>query len=279
MQAKTILTVVSDDQAPADLDAAIAFCRDSDAHLSVLIVGAAPPPPVVTYGGLSADVWVEATEAARAKIAESGEALEAHLQSAGIPSDVATRISPSGMVDDDIGERARYADITLIAATTEAKDGITDHQIANGVLFHASKPLLVCRKPGASFPDPKRVVLAWDASREASKAAHDTIGLMRGADEVRILLIDPDPVMGGHGPEPGADIATYLARHGINVVVERVASSGQTIDECILRYSQDQGADLVVMGAYGHSRLRERIFGGTTEAMLKQSTVPVLMTH
>jgi len=279
MQAKTILTVLGVEQSPGALDAAIEFCRQTETHLSVLIIGHAPPPPAVTYGGLSADLWVEATEAAREKIAASREAAEAHLQKAGISSDVATEITPTSLIDDEVGRRARYADLTIIAADAETENAVDDHKVANGVLFAASKPLLLMRKPSASIGKPKRIILGWDASREAAKAAHEAIGLMRDADEVRIALIDPEPINDGHGPEPGSDIATFLARHGIAVVVDRIASGGRSISDCLMQVAGDHSADLVVMGGYGHSRLRERIFGGTTEAMLKQDKVPVLMMH
>lgn len=278
MRAKTILTLLGDEQSPDFLNPAIDFCRQTDSHLSVLIVGAAPPPPTVTYGGLSADLWVEATTAAREKIEKCRDATEAHLQAAALSSDVTTEVAPSGLIDDEIGNRARYADLTLVAAPEQAEDGITDHQIANGVLFHAAKPLLLLRNEKPTFP-PKRIVLAWDASLEASKAAHEAIGLMQAAEDVRIVLIDPEPVKAGHGPEPGSNIATFLARHGITVTVDRVAGSGQNISDCLIQFAGDCDADLIVMGAYGHSRLRERIFGGTTEAMLKQASIPVLMMH
>jgi nucleotide-binding universal stress UspA family protein len=130
-----------------------------------------------------------------------------------------------------------------------------------------------------SFPAAKRVMICWDASVEASKAVRDAIGLMQAADEVHAVLVDPVPSFEGHGPEPGADLAAYLGRHGIEAVVHRLPREGKETGEMLRRTAVDLNADLMVMGGFGHSRLRERIFGGTTTSMMKGIAVPVLMAH
>ena len=130
-----------------------------------------------------------------------------------------------------------------------------------------------------SFPAVRRLMIAWDASVEASKAVRDAIGLMQKAEEVHAVLIDPVPSFEGHGPEPGADLAAYLGRHGIETTVHRMPKEGKETGELLRRTATDLGADLIVMGGFGHSRLRERIFGGTTTSMLKNVVVPVLMAH
>jgi nucleotide-binding universal stress UspA family protein len=122
-------------------------------------------------------------------------------------------------------------------------------------------------------------MVGWDASVEASKAVRDAIGPMQAAREVHAVLIDPVPSFEGHGPEPGADLAAYLARHGIKAVVHRLPREGKETGEVLRRTASDLGADLIVMGGFGHSRLRERIFGGTTTSMMKNVIVPVLMAH
>jgi nucleotide-binding universal stress UspA family protein len=134
--------------------------------------------------------------------------------------------------------------------------------------------------PGETvFPKPGRVMIAWDASVEASKAVREAIGLMKTAEAVDAVLIDPVPSFEGHGPEPGADLATYLGRHGIGVTVHRVPKEGREVAEIIARCTVDLAADMVVMGGFGHSRLRQRIFGGTTTTMIKDPPVAVLMAH
>ena len=139
--------------------------------------------------------------------------------------------------------------------------------------------MLLLPKGSAGFPHSQRVMIAWDASVEASKAVRDAIGLMQKAAEVHAVLIDPVPSFEGHGPEPGADLATYLGRHGIEATVHRLPREGKDTGEMLRRTATDLAADLIVMGGFGHSRLRQRIFGGTTTDMLKEATIPVLMAH
>lgn len=121
-------------------------------------------------------------------------------------------------------------------------------------------------------------MLAWDSRLEAAKAAREAIDMMKHA-EVHVTLVDPQASSARSGEEPGADVAAYLARHGIAVTVDRLASGSRPVDEVLNQHALDVSADLVVMGGYSHSRLRERIFGGVTKAMLGESRVPVLMIH
>ena len=111
------------------------------------------------------------------------------------------------------------------------------------------------------------------------KAVRDAIGLMKSAEAVHAVLIDPVPSFEGHGPEPGADLAAYLARHGISATVHRLPKEGKETGEVLRRTAIDLAADLIVIGGFGHSRLRERFFGGTTSDMIKSAAVPVLMAH
>ncbi len=92
-------------------------------------------------------------------------------------------------------------------------------------------------------------------------------------------MVDPRASYGRNGEEPGADVAGYLVRHDVSVAVERLPSEGRSVDEVLNRYAQDASAELIVMGAYGHSRMRERVFGGVTQSMLETATVPLLMVH
>ncbi len=278
MHAKTILTVLAGDQQPEDLDPAIEFCRENEAHLSVYLIGVSPPPPTLTYGGLPADVWVQAVDEARDEIAQRSEAVEAHLKSSDITCDVAYELTPSSLIDDEVGRRARYTDMTLLVSS-DAEDVALKHHIIGGALFESDRPLLLLNKDQAAFKNPKTVVIAWDASREASKAVNASIGLLKTADDVRLVLVDPEPVKSGHGPEPGSDMATYLARHGVKVTVDRIAGAGRGVYNTLIQHAGDHSADLIIMGGYGHSRLRERVFGGMTESMLQQTGFPVLMMH
>ncbi|WP_454856729.1 universal stress protein [Rhizobium binxianense] len=103
--------------------------------------------------------------------------------------------------------------------------------------------------------------------------------LLVGADSVHIVMVDPEASPAENGEEPGADIAAYLAKHDARAVVEVLASGGLATGEVLRRHADDIAADLIVMGAYGHSRLRQRIFGGVTRSMLEETRLPVLLAH
>jgi nucleotide-binding universal stress UspA family protein len=126
---------------------------------------------------------------------------------------------------------------------------------------------------------PKSVLLAWDSSNEAARAARQSLDFLKASDTVHVTLIDPVSSATANGEEPGADIAAYLARHGINVEVDRVPSGGRRVDEALRQHALDVAADLIVMGAYNHPRLQQRLFGGVTQSMLKDSTVPMFLSR
>jgi nucleotide-binding universal stress UspA family protein len=127
------------------------------------------------------------------------------------------------------------------------------------------------------FPDAgQRVLVAWNASREAARAVTDALPLLSRAERVEVVAFDST---GDHGEVPGADIALFLSRHGVKASAARQSAPGVDVGSQILSRAADVDADLIVMGAYGHSRLRELALGGATRSMLDAMTVPVLMAH
>ena len=124
----------------------------------------------------------------------------------------------------------------------------------------------------------EHIVLAWNASREARRAITDALPLLVEAKSVTILAIDPEK-NSRHGEEPGADIAHYLSRHGVNVAVKRASSHGQPVARAILEYARDHDADLVVIGAYSHARTAQMVVGGVTRSLLRDAAVPLLIAH
>src|SRR5262249_21576660 len=124
-----------------------------------------------------------------------------------------------------------------------------------------------------------RVLIGWDASREAARAVKDAMPLLAAAEAVKVLSIDAEQSPQRHGEMPGADIALYLARHAVKTQVERTVSAGIDIGNTLLSRTVDLEADLLVMGAYGHSRVRELMLGGATRTVLQSMTAPVLMSH
>jgi nucleotide-binding universal stress UspA family protein len=169
---------------------------------------------------------------------------------------------------------ARYADL-VIAGQPEADDG-PGRAFAGELVLGAGRPVLFVPLAGRFADCGKRVLVAWNASREAARAVTDALPLLQRADVVEVVAFQPG---GEHGEIPAADISHYLARHGVKANAARDVNPGVGIGERILSRAADLGADLIVMGAYGHSRLRELALGGATRTVLDSMTAPVLMAH
>jgi nucleotide-binding universal stress UspA family protein len=147
------------------------------------------------------------------------------------------------------------------------------------LLLASGTPILVVPNGWKSEPIGRKILVGWNASREARRAVADALPFLVAASSVTILVVDPDKRTDRHGEEPGADIALHLARHGAHVEVERVSSHGSRVADIILSYAADHGMDLIVIGAYSHARSVEVVFGGVTRTLLKQALIPVLISR
>lgn len=278
MPFKTVCIAIGAGQDNAVLDRAAKICELLEAHLVVLVIGVAPPPPTSPYGLVTSDIWAsEIREGQDATQTRAAEVVET-LKSLGVSASVETQYGDRATVATVAARAARYADLTLIFPQTQQFEQLQSW-VMNGALFESGRPILIVPDVLVSFPQARRIMIAWDATIEASKAVRDSIELLQKADEVHAVLIDPVPSFDGHGPEPGADLATYLVRHNVATTVHRLPREGKDVAETLLRAAGDLDADLIVMGGFGHSRLRQRIFGGTTTSMMKDTKLPVLMAH
>ena len=147
------------------------------------------------------------------------------------------------------------------------------------VALAVGRPMLVIPYAGAWHDIGQRVLVGWDGSREATRAINDAMPLLAAARSVTVLAVDPADGAAGHGDIPGADIALHLARHGVRANIETTVSDGIGAGNTLLSRASDLDADLLVMGAYGHSRVRELLLGGATQTVLESMTLPVLMAH
>ena len=149
--------------------------------------------------------------------------------------------------------------------------------IAEAALFESGRPVLIVpyiQKAGLKLD---RVMVCWDGSRNAARAIADALPFLARAKAVEVVTVTGEP--GKSSDIPGADIAHHLARHGLKVEVERIVAPDIDVTSMILSHAADTGTDLIVMGGYGHSRLREFVLGGATRGILASMTVPVLMSH
>jgi nucleotide-binding universal stress UspA family protein len=174
---------------------------------------------------------------------------------------------------------SRYADLVILGQVEPDEPFYGVRRSPEEVVLSSGRPVLVVPYIGAPATIGRRVVVAWDASREAARAVSDAMPILEQASSVLVVSINPKGTPLGHGEVPGADIGAHLARHHVKVEVESVVSGGLSVGNALLSHIADRGADLLVMGAYAHSRVRELVLGGATRTILESMTVPVLMAH
>jgi nucleotide-binding universal stress UspA family protein len=170
---------------------------------------------------------------------------------------------------------ALHSDLVIVGHPEP--NGLPDDVMLETILLASGVPMLVLPNRWLGEAIGNNVLIGWNASRKARRAISDAMPFLVDAQAVTTLVVDPS---GGrrHGEEPGADIALQLARHDVHLNVERVMSNGSPIAEVILAHAVRSGSDLLVFGAYGHSRLRELLLGGTTRTLLAQMPVPVFVS-
>jgi nucleotide-binding universal stress UspA family protein len=260
----------------ARIEVAASLARQHDAHLAALFVLPISEPrgrPARTLVDEMIEHYIrEAEEHAR----EARQQFEAAAQRHGIQGEWRT---DGGIGATEVSKHARYADLVLVGprdltARTPPMPPLLPEEVA----LSAGRPVLVV-PGGTEHQIGKSIVIAWNASREATRAVNDALPMLAKADGVTVVVINPDTkLISAHGEQPGADIALHLARHGIRVDVECV-STRDTEAAALLATALKVSADLIVMGAYGHSRVRELVLGGVTRDLLAQSTMPILMSH
>jgi nucleotide-binding universal stress UspA family protein len=281
MSYKDLLLVLdSDAAARGRIDLAAALAARFAAHLVGLYPLPAPEPPrhFGYYDPALLDPFFhELRDKAREAAEEQREAFEQVTRLRGVTAE--WRLVPEG-AEADAALHARYADLTVLGQLDPDRPAAeTIRPRPEHVMLASGRPILVVPYAGDFAAVGQRALIGWDASREAARAVNDALPLLMAAETVTVLTIDAREGPDGHGEVPGADISLHLARHGVKVAVERTVSAGLPIGDVLLSRAADLGADLLVMGAYGHSRARELLLGGATRSVLQSMTLPVLMSH
>jgi nucleotide-binding universal stress UspA family protein len=180
-------------------------------------------------------------------------------------------------LSSEVGVHAYYADLVIISRPEAADHTAGPAGLAESLVLSSGRPIILF-PPRGTVSRVRRVLVAWNATRESIRAVADALPLLASAEVVDVLVVDHQRQR-THGQEPGADIARHLARHGAQVEVRRLSSRGQDIGRLLLSESATFRADLLVMGAYGHSHLSEWMFGGVTRTVLYEAGLPVLLSR
>lgn len=184
-----------------------------------------------------------------------------------------------GEASEGISLQARYCDLVIVGqADLDEPAPSVPPDFAQHVVMHSGRPVLIVPSKG-EFPSVgKKVLISWDASRGATCAVTDAIPLLQHADVVQVAVFNAEERTAAHGEEPGADLALFLARHGIKVEV-LPSQAGRDVGGALLSLATGLDADLIVMGGYGHSRFRQMLLGGVTRSVMAGMTIPVMMSH
>jgi nucleotide-binding universal stress UspA family protein len=174
---------------------------------------------------------------------------------------------------------ARYADLVVLGRVDPNEPPDVGSDLPEEVVLASGRPALVVPHDWEAGPLGERVLIAWDASREAARAVSDALPLLQQAAAVLVVSINPKSTPLGHGELPGTDIAVHLARHQVEVEVQSLEVEQMAVGEALLSFAADRARDLLVMGAYAHSRVHELVLGGATRMVLERMTLPVLMAH
>jgi nucleotide-binding universal stress UspA family protein len=181
-------------------------------------------------------------------------------------------------LSSEVGVHAYYADLVVVARPESEGQTAGPPGLAESLVMSSGRPTIVF-PPRGTVSQVRRVLVAWNATRESIRAVADALPLLVKAEAVEVLVADHQRRPEGHGQEPGADIARHLARHGAHVEVRRLSSGGKDVGRLLLSQAAAFSADLLVMGAYGHTQLREWMFGGVTRTVLYEAGLPVLMSR
>lgn len=270
------------------LKALCAVAARRDLHLSILVVGRLPELPIYATGmgdfAGSADygLWQKDLNDEKAVLQATAQKLTDMLAEQQGPAHVQSTVSvltaDPVTFSDALARQALTADLVL--ATDDLRDNPDlFNQMVRAALFHSPAGTLLNGLQGETPLYPKRVFIAWNSGIQASRAIRAAMPILKTAEEIVVALVDP--VMSAHrdGENPGSDVAHWLSHLGCNVNVQQYPSGGMEIGECLLKRALEVQADLVVMGAYDHSRMRQIIFGGTTRTMVEQTAMPVLLAH
>jgi nucleotide-binding universal stress UspA family protein len=275
------LLVHIDDSKPcaARLDAAAKLAEAHAAHLTGLYVTVAPAIGPSMLGLIPSNVLEAKRQLAARRADDAAARFRSAVDRSGIAADYRSVNATDFEVASAIALHARHSDLVVVGQPDPDAPGPGGREFPAVVALACGRPTIVVPYIGTAPTLGERVLIAWDASREATRAANDALPILARAASVTVLVINPETTGESGRREPGADIALHLARHGVKVAVERTVAREITIADAILAAVSDRAVDLLVMGAYGHSRLREVLLGGATRQILDSMTVPVLMSH
>jgi len=255
---------------------AISLAAGFGAHIAGIGFSYEPVIPGSMLGGIPTDL-IEAQREENTRTAkEAIERFESAAKAAGVSAETRTVDASVAGAPDLFGRIARRYDIAVVGQARR-EQGASEELMIEGALFGSGRPLIVvphAHKQGLKLD---RIIICWDGSRPAARAIADSLPFLTRAKSIEIVVVTGERDRSGE--ITGNNMRRHLARHGISVEIKHITGGGSGVQSAILAHAAESGADFMVLGGYGHSRLREFILGGVTRSILRSMTVPVLMSH
>jgi len=255
---------------------AVSVAAAFDAHVLGVVFAYAPTIRRSVAHTAAARLIEEQRQTSEAAAQAAAARFDAAARRAGVSAASHVFIATLPGAPDIFGPLARRFDLSVVGQPEPNKVAPED-LIIEAALFDSGRPVIVVPYIHKAPFKLDRVLVAWDGSRTAARALGDAMPFITRAAAVDVVVVTTEPVKSDE--IPGADVAEMLARHGVVVELRRIGAAGISVADTILNYASDSAADLIVMGGYGRSRLREFVLGGTTRAMLTSMTTPVLLSH
>lgn len=280
MAYRTILVYfTSSSRSRALVESAIAVARRFDAHLIGLYV----MPAVEVYVAAEVPVTADIIDLQRQHYSEEAKIIEAEFSNAASGETLSTEwrhVDGTGStVPATVMDHARCVDLVILSQDEGLEEYGARHKVAEEIMFASGRPVLFVPSAGSHQVIGNHVTVAWNDSREAARACFDALPFLQSAKDVGILCVNAEDTTMVGAQLPGSELAAALARHEVRCEISQTTADEISVGDEILSRISDRGSDLLVIGGFGHSRVRELIFGGVTRQILAQMTVPVLMTH
>ena len=259
------------------IDGSISLAMARNAHLKAVSIGyeASNVGLAIDGGAAVAAVFEMERERALERANAALAVFEAEARNAGIAYEVQAFTGIPYETAAEISAAARLCDLSIVLQPEQTRDTF-DNTIPLEILFQSGGPVLVMPHTHKGPFEPRRIGIAWDGSRLAARAVRDAAPFLARAQAITIICINESKTPEIPSPK---ELAAHLARHGLKAEVERISADRADVQPLILSIAADASMELLVMGAYGHSRLQERLLGGVSRGMFQSMTVPTLMSH
>lgn len=272
---KDILLHVADDKRVEErAKIAIGLARKFDAHITALFTIPQPRMPAYVMGYVPVDVTERIEREAEERGREAERKFEELVRREGVKAE--WRMA-RGLPSNAVTMHGRYSDMVVLAQPDEDEEELPAEilELPHDVVMQVGGPVLSVPYAGRFDSLGKTIMIGWNGTREAVRATRDAMPFLKQAERVLVFSVNAED--GDH--YPGSDLSTHLARHGVRAEATHTVAKDIEVGDAILSALSDNSCDMLVMGAYGHSRMREWAFGGVTRKIFREMTVPVLMSH